>query len=131
MLHGVHACVKQVCDSPSTPITDILPPIIQESKRKPSRGAEKSELCALMPLLQFSQVSMMGTILDNMSSALQAWLVVLLVVTARSQAPLAIAAGIALLTVIALPPRLWTAQLKRLGILCLFLFVSAAIFSGR
>ena len=62
---------------------------------------------------------------------LQAWLVVLLVVTARSQAPYAIAGGIAILSVLALPQRLWTAQLKRLGLLCFFLFITTAIFAGR
>lgn len=61
----------------------------------------------------------------------QAWLVVLLVVTARSQAPYAIAGAIALLSIIALPPRLWTAQLKRLGLLCIFLFITTAIFAGE
>ena len=62
---------------------------------------------------------------------MQLWLVVLLVVTARSQSPAAIAGGVALLTIIALPPRLWKAQLKRLGLLALFLFVTTAIFAGR
>ena len=61
----------------------------------------------------------------------QAWLVVLLVVTARSQAPYVIAGGIAFLSIIALPQRLWSAQLKRLGLLCFFLFITTAIFAGR
>ena len=61
----------------------------------------------------------------------QAWLVVLLVITARSQAPYVIAGGIALLSVLALPPRLWRPQLKRLGLLALLLFVTTAIFAGQ
>lgn len=56
---------------------------------------------------------------------------VLLVVTARSQAPYIIAGGVCLVSIIALPPRLWTAQLKRLGLLCLFLFITTAIFAGE
>lgn len=61
---------------------------------------------------------------------MQAWLVVLLLITARSQAPLLIAGGVVLVTVLALPPRLWKPQLKRLGLLALFLFVSTAVFAG-
>lgn len=60
----------------------------------------------------------------------QAWLVVLLVLTARSHAPWAIAGGVALLTILALPPRLWTPQLKRLGLLALLIFVTTAVFAG-
>ena len=62
---------------------------------------------------------------------MQVWLLVLLLITARSQAPQAIAGGVALLTVTSLPPRLWTAQLKRLGLLALFLFVTTALLAGH
>ena len=55
----------------------------------------------------------------------------LLVITARSQAPLAIAGGVTLVTVLALPRRLWKAQLMRLGMLSAFLFISTAIFAGK
>lgn len=44
---------------------------------------------------------------------------------------LSIAAGCALLTAAALPPRLWRAQLRRLGFLALLLFVLTALASGQ
>ena len=62
---------------------------------------------------------------------LQAWLVVLLLITGRSQSPFLVAGGVVLLTVISLPPRLWRAQLKRLGLLALFLYVTTALFAGE
>lgn len=43
---------------------------------------------------------------------------------------LSIAVGCALLTALALPPRLWKPQLRRLGLLALLLFVFTAIGSG-
>lgn len=43
---------------------------------------------------------------------------------------LSIAAGCALITVAALPPRLWKAQLRRLGLLALLLFLLTALASG-
>ena len=63
---------------------------------------------------------------------LQVWLLALLVYMARASAVmrLSIAAGCALLTAIALPPRLWKPQLRRLGLLALLLFVFTAIGSG-
>ena len=63
--------------------------------------------------------------------SLQAWLLVLLVVTGRSQSPFYIAGGILVLTVVSLPPRLWKAQIKRLGLLALFLYVTTALFAGQ
>ena len=36
-----------------------------------------------------------------------------------------------MLTIMALPPRLWTPQLKRLGLLALIIFVTTAIFAGE
>ena len=65
------------------------------------------------------------------SPSLQAWLLVLLVVTGRSQSPFYIAGGILVLTVVSLPPRLWKAQIKRLGLLALFLYVTTALFAGQ
>lgn len=62
---------------------------------------------------------------------LQAWLVVLLLITGRSQSPFLVAGGVVLLTIISLPPRLWKAQLKRLGLLALFLYVTTALFAGE
>lgn len=44
---------------------------------------------------------------------------------------LSIAAGCALVTAAALPPRLWKAQLQRLGLLALLLFVLTALASGE
>ena len=44
---------------------------------------------------------------------------------------LSIAAGCALVTAAALPPRLWKAQLRRLGLLALLLFVLTALASGE
>lgn len=44
---------------------------------------------------------------------------------------LSIAAGCALVTAAALPPRLWRAQLRRLGFLALLLFVLTALASGQ
>ena len=43
---------------------------------------------------------------------------------------LGIAAGCAVVTAAALPPRLWKAQLRRLGLLALLLFVFTAVGSG-
>lgn len=63
---------------------------------------------------------------------LQIWLLALLVYMARASAVmrLSIAAGCALLTAVALPPRLWKPQLRRLGLLGLLLFVFTTIGSG-
>lgn len=63
----------------------------------------------------------------------QIWLLALLVYMARASAVmrLGIAAGCAIVTAVALPPRLWKAQLRRLGLLALLLFVVTAIGSGQ
>lgn len=65
-------------------------------------------------------------------SLVQIWLLVLLLYMARASAVmrLAIGAACAVLTVAALPARLWRPQLRRLGLLALFLFVFSAIGSG-
>lgn len=61
----------------------------------------------------------------------QLWLVALYVVIARSAPPVrvGIAAGMALVTIINMPARLWKSQLSRLGILCAVIFVFTAIGS--
>ncbi|KAL0050131.1 hypothetical protein WJX82_004900 [Trebouxia sp. C0006] len=72
------------------------------------------------------------TFLHSVSAVVkEIWLLALLVYMARASAVmrLSIAAGCALLTAIALPPRLWKPQLRRLGLLALLLFVFTAIGS--
>jgi hypothetical protein len=61
---------------------------------------------------------------------LQIWLVSLYLLIARASPVLrmGIALTIALVTVAVFPRRLWTSQLKRLGLLCAFLFFSALLF---
>ena len=67
------------------------------------------------------------------SLCIQVWLLALLVYMARASAVmrLSIAAGCAVVTAAALPPRLWKAQLGRLALLALLLFVFTAIGSGE
>ncbi|DBA85437.1 TPA: hypothetical protein ACH3X2_006113 [Trebouxia sp. C0005] len=72
------------------------------------------------------------TFLHSVSAVIkEIWLLALLVYMARASAVmrLSIAAGCALLTAVALPPRLWKPQLRRLGLLGLLLFVFTAIGS--
>ena len=63
---------------------------------------------------------------------MQLWLLVLLVLMARASAAarLALSAGLAGLTMAALPARLWRPQLRRLGTLALILFTFTAIGVG-
>lgn len=70
--------------------------------------------------------------LQLLHGLLQIWLIVLLVYMARASAVmrLSIGAAVALLTVAALPARLWKPQLKRLGLLALIFFCFTAIGSG-
>lgn len=62
----------------------------------------------------------------------QLWLLVLLVLMARASATvrLSLTLGLAAVTAVALPRKLWQPQLRRLGTLGLLIFVFTAIGAG-